>query len=43
MAIKDDLILILSGVFFTTTLAIAVVFVMTFFKKKAEFLRSMQS
>ena len=40
MAIKEELILIITGIFFTTTLAIAIVFILSFFKKKTEFLRS---
>ena len=40
MDIKESLILILSGIFFTCTLSVGIVFIMIFFKKKTTYLQS---
>ena len=40
MVFKEDLILILLGIFFTFTLSVGVIFILSYFKKKTEFLRS---
>ena len=40
MDIKESLILILSGIFFTCTLSVGIVFILIFFKKKTTYLQS---
>lgn len=40
MDIKESLILILSGIFFTCTLSVGIVFILMFFKKKTTYLQS---
>ena len=40
MDIKESLILILSGIFFTFTLSVGIVFILIFFKKKTTYLQS---
>lgn len=40
MDIKENLILILSGIFFTFTLSVGIVFIFNFFKKKTRYLQS---
>ncbi|MFN4911129.1 MAG: sensor histidine kinase [Flavobacteriales bacterium] len=40
MDIKERLILILSGIFFTCTLSVGIVFILIFFKKKTTYLQS---
>ncbi len=40
MDIKESLILILTGIFFTCTLSVGIVFILIFFKKKTKYLQS---